>query len=350
MTTIATSYHPQSAAAIALAPLDKISSSLDSLVQTLQTSTTFSRVPTIAQDIDAADDDLTTALTLLQQHQANYARILHLREEAATLETNIKDIVRRARQLRASITSIHPGIDDDDTTDELNNTQPTVDYTQLLAFAARIGKHNSLAKKEAEEEGTRLKLEAIKARKKSDQLHEQQQQQEQQQQTAAQSAAIPTSDTSPPPPQPDATSFDTTTLHATQLADAAEAFQAHSRLPFPAPDLLRQGALGRLQIIRESDPGDPDGAVEREVERLVRESERVAPDGKGQALEEARKTSVEEGRVKAQQQAESIPKPPTTAVAAPAAVPMKREADVKPPPKKKLDLDFPGDDSDEDDD
>jgi hypothetical protein len=342
-----TAYPPNSAAAIALTPLDDISTALDDLVNTLQTSTTYSALPTIADSLLSADDSLTSALALLRQHQANHARILNLRAEADKLEADIRGIVRRARDLRNDITAIHPSIDNDDDSDE----EPTqeVDYTQLLNFAARIGKHNAVAKQEAEAESDRLKLEALAARKKSEQLQ-----------------STITQPTAPSEPQ-DGTADPTTTApetsqptqeadkilrDAAELTARAEASQFVSRLPFPAPEQLRLGILGQLQVLRESEPGDPEGAVDREVERLVRESEEIAPSEAAekrdrerverQAEEMRRAEAVEKARRETEEKRKEV---------GGVGVGRERAVETRERPVKagKLNLDFPGADSDEED-
>ena len=328
MASVGSSLSPQSIAAVTLEPLDRISSSLDTLVQTLQTSTTFTALTGIVTDITAADNDLSNALQLLKQHQANYARILQLRDEANSLENNIKDTIRRARQLRSEITSIHPSIDDDGVSDEEGDGLATANYDQLLQFAARIGKHNSLAKQAAEQEGTRLKIDAQNARRESEALQATQLANGTDHHAAddATAGALP----------------DLITYQADELTAKAEAFEASSRLPFPAPEVLRQGALGRLEILRESDPGDPDGAVEREVERMVRATENVA------AASAVTKPTAEQ-----QKTAETTARPreqPSAGVSSQRPSGSTQQSTVPKPPKKKVDLDFPGADSDDDDD
>ncbi|ETN41307.1 uncharacterized protein HMPREF1541_03242 [Cyphellophora europaea CBS 101466] len=327
MTTTAQTYPPQSAASRALAPLNALSGALDTLQQTLQTSTTFSALPSTANTLLAADDSLSSALALLHQHQSNYARILSLRSEALALESQIKDIVRKARSLRREITDIHPTIDTDDAEAD-NAEQPEVDYQQLLNFAARIGRHNAVAKLEAEKEGETLKLEAVKARKKSEQL--------QQAQGTTQEAAADDNST-------DAT--DKILREAAELSARSDAFHVYSRLPFPAPDMLRLGALGQLQKVREDEAGDPEGAVEREAERLVRETESVAPDEGMARRARDREEKDREAETRRQERAAAAAGP-----SQPQQGSRAESAESKPArEKKKLDLDFPGgDDSDED--
>jgi hypothetical protein len=357
------SYHAQSVAAQALAPLTTLSNALDTLQQTLQASTTYSALPSTTTTIIAADEALTSALTLLQQQQSNHARILALQSQVLALESQIKDIIRRARSIRKDITDIHPSIDADDASDDEEADQPDVDYQQLLNFAARIGKHNAVAKLEAEQQGERLKLEAVRARKKSEQAH-----------AAAAAAAVGeageangVADTAqgqrqqqPPSQQPQEIA-DKIDREAAELLLRSEQYHTMSRLPFPAPETLRRGELGNLQVARESDPGDPEGAVDREAERLVRETEEIAPDeGMAKRAKDKEDKEREDERRRqdaAKRRAERVAA--EAAAAAAAAGPSqlrpeeKRDERREEPPRKKLNLDFPGDygdDSDDDDD
>jgi hypothetical protein len=100
-----------------------------------------------------ADDTLTSSLTTLKKHQQNYARILHLRAEAARLEDQVKSIMRTCGELRNEIRVIHLSILEDSSEDEDGEGRhEDMDYKTLLSFARRIGKHNIRAAREAEED------------------------------------------------------------------------------------------------------------------------------------------------------------------------------------------------------
>lgn len=353
-----TSYLAQSVAAQTLAPLTTLSTALDTIQQTLQTSTTYSALSATTDTLLIADDSLTSALELLQRQQDNLARILALQSQVLFLENQLKDTIRRARTLRKEITDIHPSIDNDDD-DDGDADQPEVDYQSLLHFAARIGKHNAVAKLEAEQQGEQLKLEAIKARKKSEQL-----------QAAAAATATTTAGeaqnngvpTSTPSQQQLSQHQDPTSIadkidrEAAELSLRSHQWHSMSRLPFPAPALLRKGDLGTLQVARESDPGDPEGAADREAEKLVRMSEEgIAPD-EGMARrrrerevkerEEAWRRRVEREAAAAAAAKEvdvggsSMQKPQQ----------QEKKEEEQPKPTKKLNLDFPGDYGDDSDD
>lgn len=346
---------------VAAAPLDALTTHLDTLINSLVHTNTFAAAPDAASSLVAADDALTSALSTLKQHQQNYARILRLREEAQQLEDDLKTIIRNAVRLREDVGRIHPSIlDDDAETSDGEDTEDIpldpgkrrdVDYTTLLNFAARIGKHNSLAAREAEQEAERRKIEAIKKKEKM--------------------ASSPTAPVNMANTLPNATNDnadqqpkqDELELQAIGLEESLAAERAKQGLGFPEGMLLRMGELGRLQKIREDAvasgsaeetdmrirSGFGEGAVEREIERLVRATEDVAAEDdngmerkvkeeeEGAREEEPRKRTEEVNKttaVQARPRRESITQRPPAAAA---------------PKRKKINLDFGGDDDDDDD-
>src|SRR5947209_1361016 len=88
---------------VVLVPLDALEASLSTLLTSLTTTPTYSTAPTASKALLAADDDLTHSLTTLKKHQQNYARILHLRDEATRLEDQIKSIIGTCGELRSEI-------------------------------------------------------------------------------------------------------------------------------------------------------------------------------------------------------------------------------------------------------
>lgn len=229
-----------------LTPLNSLENSLNALLSSLTTTNTFSNAPTAAHDLLSADDALTTALDRLKGHQQNYRRILQLRSEAEYLQNQIKDIVRTCMDLRTELGDIHPSILDDDQEEDAGTVSKEVDYNTLLAFAARIGKHNAAAAREAELESNRRRLESSKAK-------------------AVQSNGVTTNDGE--------STGNTTEESQAALAAINEslAFQrANVGMAFPPPDRLRMGVLGQLQLLREQQGEE---AVDAEIERLVKSSE-----------------------------------------------------------------------------
>jgi hypothetical protein len=307
---------------VVLTSLDALEASLNALLTSLTTTPTFSTTPTASNALLTADDALTTSLTTLKQHQQNYARILHLRAEATRLEDQIKSIVRTCGELRAEIGGIHPSILDDSSDDEdQEGQQQDVDYRTLLSFARRIGKHNTQAAREAEEESIRR---SQKAKER------------------AAAASRPATN-------------GTVMLSATEdpselgniipdnerawLNETVIATRAAQGMAFPAAERLKLGMLGRLQYAREQGGEE---AVEREIERLM-----------GGSLEnETSKVVVEPENMNAEptenQRQAQAPGPTSTSISnARPQRPPERKKSVAP---LKLDLWNEGDDDDEDDD
>lgn len=358
-----TSNQPMSA--VTLTPLNAISTHLDTLITSLAHSTTYASAPSAATSLIAADDALTTALTALQHHQQNYARILHLREEATHLEDEIRSIIRRAVQLREEAGRVHPSILDDDydssdcsdedagDTSDIFGKPQEVDYHTLLNFAARIGKHNSVAMREAEAQWDKRKIEAMK---------KEQEREKENATTATDAAEIARAlaqASAPPPPivaQPTAanegrTEKDVLELQALDMEASLAARRAQQGLGYPDGNLLRMGELGRLQRIREDamdgarERGDnivSETAVEREIEKLVRETEEVAPPEKEETetVEMEDDGTTEEAAGKPGQ---SVPPRQRRQSTTQRPLP-------QPQKRKKLNLDLGGDDDDDDDD
>ena len=234
---------------VVLTSLDALEASLNALLTSLTTTPTFSTAPAASNALLTADDALTTSLTTLKQHQQNYARILHLRAEATRLEDQIKSIVRTCGELRTEIGGIHPSILDDSSEDEdQEGQQQDVDYRTLLSFARRIGKHNTQAAREAEEESIRRSQKA-------------------KERTAAASR-----------PATNGTVMLSATENPSELGniipdnerawlnETVIATRAAQGMAFPAAERLKLGMLGRLQYAREQGGEE---AVEREIERLM---------------------------------------------------------------------------------
>jgi hypothetical protein len=333
---------------VTTAPLNAISTHLEALIFSLAHSTTYATAPASVTSLLLADDSLTTALNALKQHQQNYARILHLREATTQLSDEIKSLIRRAVSLREEAGRVHPSIldDDYDSSDEEEETVQEVDYQTLLDFAARIGKHNSLAMREAESQWERRKIEAMKS-----------EEERKARSTGAADIARAIANANAPATviaegvggtAEQATKeveTDELELQALHLEAALATRRAQLGLGFPDPALLRMGELGRLQKIREDAMAGAKGetAVEREVERLVRETEHVAPPEK----KEAPDTEMEQERTREEAARTTGP----SALAVPRQAPSQAQRPSAPVQKrKKINLDLGGDDDEDDDD
>lgn len=334
-----------------LDPLNKLEASLNSLVQSLVTTNTFSAAPKAAKDLVAADDELTSALVTLKRHQDNHNEILRLRAEAERLNQNIKDTIRTCVSLRNEFGDIHPSIledsDEDEEAEEKAEKYNTVDYNTLLAFAFRIGKHNAIARIDAERETERADIEAKRKRDSKDQG---------QSQSSAADATQPLPNGPHAGESANTTQADTTIsanntqteqdatiplssnsqndLRTQQVQNVLRQMRHLQRIthmeqsaPYPDANLLRIGELGRIHYIREL---EGEQAADRLVENMVRKAEL------SQAEDEH--TQRSESPELKRRDREQRPAPVRT---------QPRPAK----PKKAFDVDFPGgDDDDEDED
>ncbi|KEF52438.1 uncharacterized protein A1O9_11679 [Exophiala aquamarina CBS 119918] len=324
-----------------LAPLNAFETHLNSLVTCLTQTNTYANAPQIAQTLLDTDDELTSSLNLLHRHQQNYARILNLRAEVATLQEQLKSTIRQCVALRDEVGRIHPSIvsadSDEDSSEDLDEgaNVAELDYHTLLAFAARIGKHNAVAAREAEAESRRFK---IAARRIED----------------ATSTTIPNGVQEAPTMVGNGT--DETNAEIERINNTIAATRAQMGMAFPEAGVLRAGELGKLQLFRERQvqtASGADGAVDRamdeEVERLVRETENVGgvllgkedPEGAVSSIslspEVTRQTTARDAPSSSQNQ----PRP----TAGRASVPKPSQ---QAQPRRKLDLDFPSSDEEDD--
>ncbi|GES61235.1 vitamin-D-receptor interacting mediator subunit 4-domain-containing protein [Aspergillus terreus] len=257
--------------------LSHLESTFNALLTSLTTSPTGSGAPAAALNLLEADDSLTSALTTLRQHQQNYARILRLRAQAATLEEQVKSIVREVVSYEKDIRAACDDDDDDETASDSDadssddgdvamagaDTKPTlrrtkeVDYKLLLDFARRISKYNHQAAADAAAGAPAKTLPDSDA--------------------ATNGLGIDTQG----PVEPVAT----VTKDATSwLDESAKLTRQVYMLPYPMEDRIRLGLMGQIQLAAaEGRPGfDPD----REVDRLIREAEGFgAADGVAPAAE-----------------------------------------------------------------
>jgi len=333
---------------VVLQPLNSLEHHLNLLVTSLTQTNTFAKAPQIANDLLSDDDSLTSSLNLLQRHQQNYARILNLRSEVADLQDQLKDTIRRCVTLRQEIGQVHPSIlessdsgdDDEEVDEEADPKAGEVNYHTLLSFAARIGKHNAVAAREAEAESVRRKVAAAQAKNTF---------------TATSTSANGVSGPSNTVHDVSAMMENATAETEAEIARIDNTIalnRAQMGMAFPDANALRVGALGQLQLFLEQQQqmGGSDEsiqqALEREVERMVRETEDVADaeeaDEAGDDVEMG--LSPELARTRTEGTLEG-------SQARQAGRRASQSMSTRPPPvsapKKKIDLDFPS--SDEED-
>jgi len=302
-------------------PLNNIESSLNALISSLTTTNTFAAAPTATTELLSADDALTSALATLKLHQNNYARILHLRAEAARLQDQIKNIVRTCVALRTEAGHIHPSILEDSDAEEEGADESTklheVDYKTLLTFAARIGRHNAVAAREAEQEHIRRKVEA---KRRADETGA----------TVEHAVAERAAEAAQLPPQGRTNTTAESQAELERINNEVAAQRAEIRVAFPPAEILRTGALGQIQLLMER---QGDTAVDAEIERMVRETEPIAEE-KGE--QEPVPETAPAGRAKEER------------VSSAASVPSRVQPPTPAEPKRKLALDFPGSDDEDD--
>lgn len=315
-----------------LAPLTAFETQITSLVTSLTQTNTYATAPQIAQNLLNTDDELTASLNLLYRHQQNYARILNLRAEVASLQDQLQSTIKQCVALREEVGQIHHSIlsaDLEDDSEDEHDKVAEVDYQTLLTFAARIGKHNAVAAREAEAESRRYK-------------------------NSVRSDAVAINggqNTSTADGLQNAT--DETNAEIERINNTIAITRAQMGMAFPDASGLRVGELGRLQRFREQQmqsmhgEGDAvDQALDAEIERLVRETEDVADyslekqddhDSSIGLSPEATRQPTAGGASASQQQPEQ-----------PTVRPSQSKPNQQAQPKRKLDLDFPSSDEDDD--
>lgn len=321
-----------------LQPLNNLESSLNALVQSLTTTTTYTAAPSAADGLITADEDLTQALELLKSHQNTHQTVLQLRAEKAALESRLKDTINECERFRSELRSIDPRIMDlSDDEDDLETAElKPVDYETLLAFASRIGRTNTTAYKEASkesqqrEEEARLRREEERKRKLADHRPH------------ANGVSIYTGTNGingvnipngisqhDPDAYPDTTDAVERQAIETQAAQKrigaakldADIAQWKGSIPWPMPENIRIGRMGELQEHFEANSRNNDELMAY-VKKMVVDSE----------LERASETGPESERP-------PQPRPPQHYPSHTQQTPQR--------PKKVVSLDFPEDDSDE---
>lgn len=315
-------------------------SKLNALVTSLTTSPTAAGAPAAAVGLLDADDSLTSAVDTLRQHQANYARILKLREEAAGLEDRVKSIVRDVVKYEKEITTTCGDEDSDSEVDEdssdsdgenqnreverpkrtgLRRTKE-IEYKLLLDFARRISKYNLQAAADAAEG-----LHGNEARRKPIGTDH-----DAEMSGTNTTAASANGTEEAPTVEP----VSTVTKEATSwLDESANLTRQVYMLPYPMEDRIRLGLMGQIQLAAAE--GRPGFDADAEVERLIREAE-----GSG-AADAMAPVQQDEGARHADEAAMAA------AHAGSAATSASRSAAPPPKPKAMLDLDLY--DPDEDD-
>ncbi|KAI9932512.1 hypothetical protein ASPWEDRAFT_191122 [Aspergillus wentii DTO 134E9] len=304
--------------------LSNLENKLNSLINSLTTTPTAAGAPAAAVALLEADDQLTSAVQTLRQHQENYAKILRLRAEAENLEERVKGVVRDIEGYEKQIGTVCGDESDsdsdlDDSSEEESEEgenkskklsfrrNKDVDYKLLLDFARRISKYNHQAAADAAAGNTPSKKDKDVAMTGMNGA------------TGTEEGAEPVSSVTK-----DATLW---------LDESANMTREVYMLPYPMEDRIRMGLMGQIQLAAAE--GRPGFESDKEVERMIREAEglgvadAVAPTQAGDETRHADEAAM------AAAQAGSV---------APSAVPK-----AAPPPKPQATLDLDLYDPDDDD-
>ncbi|KAG6006778.1 hypothetical protein E4U43_000400 [Claviceps pusilla] len=254
-----------------------------------------------AEELKAADVELSKGLEKVETHQNNYLRIQKLRKSSAILDTQIRDTLTSLANTRKDIVTTH-------TTTYPSEPNYPIAYEELLSYARRISK--TTLPPAATVEGASMTLEIRTHTQNQTQTQAQTPNPESQSQSAlTPSAPTPSQPQSPalngtPTVTPDQPSQQTTTSTNTSLPEGMSQYlnplSGQVFFPWPLEDKIRSGALASYQMLLEKgvDPTGYDPATEEERKRKE-EEERKAQEEREQAEREAREKQLREERERA---------------------------------------------------
>ncbi|KAK0121446.1 hypothetical protein ONS95_009740 [Cadophora gregata] len=114
--------------------LDSRFERVEKALATLITSiSTYNPAPALANDLVAADAELSEGLEQLSTHQSNYARLCALRETSSALDNQIRDTLILLTTTRRDLLAI-PATN-------LPTAVNPISYSELLSYARRISKY-----------------------------------------------------------------------------------------------------------------------------------------------------------------------------------------------------------------
>ncbi|KAK4155848.1 vitamin-D-receptor interacting mediator subunit 4-domain-containing protein [Chaetomidium leptoderma] len=111
---------------------ERLEKGIDNMVNALVKNNPSDKV---AEDLLAAEAELSRGLKLLETHQNNYARIQQLRQETSLLDTQIKDIASSLWNMRKELKAIPT------TTKPPDGSKHEFTTAELLAYARRISRN-----------------------------------------------------------------------------------------------------------------------------------------------------------------------------------------------------------------
>lgn len=293
---------------------DRVETALNTLIDSISA---YNPSPSAAVALVAADDDLSHGLdqrestlrystikqiltcVLVATHQANYQTILYLRAQSDVLDNQIKSTLSSLAEIRKELIAAKP------VTLSTNSTRP-IDYKELLSYAQRIAPYTvpptrgqaipppieeKVISQEAPVNGTTT----IKTEQPS---------------TPGPLSTAPGDVQMTDAQQvPSKSHLETTAPEegraAAILTPAMRAWLEPSKsgitfTPWPAEEMIRRGALGRIQAALEEgkQPEGMDVAAEVEAERKRAEN--------GEGVDDAAKTQEEERQEEVERQAREV--------------------------------------------
>lgn len=240
-----------------------------------------------AEELKAADADLSKGLEQVQTHQNNFLRIQKLRQSSAVLDSQIRDTLTSLANTRKDIvttqTTIYP-----------SEPNYPIAYEELLSYARRISKTTLPPAAAVEVATTSPEAQTLTQTPNPD---------SQQQSAPAPSAPTLSQPQSPAVSSEQATQQTTTSMN-TSLPEGMHQYlnplSGQLFFPWPLEDKIRSGALASYQMLLEQgiDPKDYDPATEEERKRKE-EEERKAKEEREQEEREARERQLREERERA---------------------------------------------------
>ncbi|KAG6006980.1 hypothetical protein E4U21_006500 [Claviceps maximensis] len=250
-----------------------------------------------AEELKAADIELSKGLEKVETHQNNHLRIQKLRKSSAILDAQIRDTLTSLANTRKDIVTTH-------TTKYPSGPNYETAYEELLSYARRISK--TTLPPAATVEGATMTLEI---RTQTAAQAQTPNPESQAQSALTPSALTPSQPQSPvmngtPTVTPDQPTQQTSTSANTSLPEGMSQYlnplSGQLFFPWPLENGIRSGSLASYQMLLEQgiDPTGYDPATEEERKRKE-EEERKAKEEQEQAEREAREKQLREERERA---------------------------------------------------
>lgn len=210
--------------------LDRVETALNALVDSI---TSYSPHPTAAIALLAADNDLNASVSRLAQHQTNVQTLHSLRESTSSLDSRIRSAMSLLADTRNELLTATPLTIPDANSRSVGSSE-ILNYAQRIARFTLPPTHRPPMPPAIEPKVPDIKMED--------------------QPTPASGAD--TLDASPP--KADGKAIDTLTDEQKAWLDPDAAVGATPFMPWPSEDVIRSGALSRIQAALEKDQ-DPSG-------------------------------------------------------------------------------------------